>query len=255
MADPRRHPRPIRKGEQGFVLIAATWLLVLAGAVVALLMLRGLTDARDAKAEGELFRHKLALDGAVETVVADRLFNGSRSQWSRVPAQGSVDVDGIAVRARSTSESGRLDLNVADLALVDRALQGLGVGATNRRIVLGRLQQLRGRNEKLSSFAALEALLSQAQQDTTVCLADMMTFNSGLAQPRPGQMPGKLSFALGVPAGAGDTNGRQFQPGEPQRLEVQMLSGGIRIVILRLTGQLGADAAASATSARALCAI
>lgn len=235
---------PVRRcapeGEEGFVLIATIWLLVLAGSIVIVLVLRGMNDARDARSEGELLRQKLALDGAIETVIADRLFNGSRSQWSRVPAQGNIDADGIAVQVKSTSESGRLDLNVADLALIDRAFQGLGVGAGSRRIVLGRLQQLRGRGENLSSLAEMEVLLAEAQRDTTTCLADMVTMSSGLGQPRVGQMPAKLAFALGTTAGGvdGPANAEQFQAGEPQRLEAQIHAKNTRIAILRLSAQM-----------------
>lgn len=237
MAEPRRHPRPIPENEKGFVLIAAVWLLVLAGAIVALMMLRGMTEAREARSEGELLRHKLALDGAVETVVADRLFNGPRSPWSRVQAQGSLDIDGTAVQVRSTSENGRLDFNATELATVDRALQGLGVGAGNRRVVLGRMQQLRRRDERLSSFAALEALLSQAQKDTSVCLADMMTLDSGLPQPRAGQMPDKLAFALAMVDGSEAAGGELLQGGEVQRLEMSTSLGMAHTTILRPIGQ------------------
>jgi len=250
VAGPRNLPRRIPEGEQGFVLIAAIWLLVLAGAIVAVMMLRGMNDARAAKSEGELLQQKLALDGAMDTIVADRLFNGSRSRWSIAPAQGSIEIDGIGVQLRSTSESGRLDLNVADLALIDRALQGLGVSGGGRRIILGRLQARRGGARTLAVWADVDALLAEAQRDGAVCLADMMTMSSGLAQPQANRMPSQLAFALATP---GRADGAPFQAGEAQRLEMRTQGGVARTVILRVSGQSGSGMATSVSLFRPLC--
>src|SRR5688572_4437400 len=99
-------------------------MLVLAGAITAVLMLRSLAGATAAVEHEEGIERKLALESAIETMLADRLFNGPRSGWWMTPVQGRIAMDGGDVAIRITSESGRLDVNVADPALIDSALRG-----------------------------------------------------------------------------------------------------------------------------------
>ena len=78
----RRHP----DSEQGFVLIAAIWLLLLCAVMVAVLMLRGHDRAVAAADASDRLKARLVLESAVETVVADILFNGQASRAATVPA-------------------------------------------------------------------------------------------------------------------------------------------------------------------------
>ena len=113
-------------------MIAALWLLILGGSIAAVLMLRGLGEATAAAGRGAATAHKLALEGAIETVMADRLFHGARSVWWLVPHRASVMFGKESISVKITSESDLLDINEADLVVIDAAIHEWKV-ATNDR--------------------------------------------------------------------------------------------------------------------------
>jgi hypothetical protein len=195
--------KPIPEREQGFALIAAIWLLVLGGAIVAVIMVRTMTVSRGAVADGVQLAEKLALDGAIDSVVADILFNGNRSRWAQLPASGSIDVGGRSISVTITSENGLLDVNEADPKLIDGALRGFGVAAGPRAAFIDQLllkratkQPLRSRDEVLRVIA-----VAGVQASGGVRLVDVLTVSSGLATPQVDQMPAKLARAIGVVGG------------------------------------------------------
>ncbi len=101
------------------ILIAVIWMLILVSAIVAVLMLRGMSRAVDANAAGQALTQKLL-------------------------AEGTVTIGRKQIQMQVSSESGRLDINEASLELIDRALIRLGVEAGERRVVLDRLGAHRG---------------------------------------------------------------------------------------------------------------
>jgi len=76
-----------KRSEQGYILITAMWLLLLGGSIVALLMLRNLHAAEAYSDDRPQLQLRYAQESAVETVVADILFNGPRSEFARLPAK------------------------------------------------------------------------------------------------------------------------------------------------------------------------
>jgi hypothetical protein len=229
----RRHRGP-EAGERGFVLIAAIWLLILAGTITAVLMLRSLAAATAAAEHQDGAERRLALESAIETMLADRLFNGQRSAWWLTPASGSIDIDGRKVGLRVTSESGRIDVNIADPALIEGALRGLGVSAGDRAPIVSRLQALRARKRTVGSLAELDSLIAGASRAAGTCLAEHLTYVSGLAEPRPDQISAELSRAL-------SGRGGDDRPGEPEggaalRIEASDAEGGAMIAIARMSG-------------------
>jgi hypothetical protein len=221
--------KPIPDHEQGFALIAAIWLLVLGGAIVAVIMVRTMTVSRGAVADGVQLAEKLALDGAIDSVVADILFNGNRSGWVQLPANGSVEVGGHQVSVSVTNESGLLDVNDADPKLIDGALRGFGVSARPRAAFIDQLllrrvtkQPLRSRDELLRAIAVAGVKTSGG-----VCLVDMLTTSSGLSTPQADQMPEALARAMGIST-AGTGGGG-------------VTSGGA----VRISTRVGADASAT----------
>lgn len=232
-----RPPGQRRFGERGFVLIAAIWLLILAGSITAVLMLRTLSAASAASGHADSLARRLALESAIETMMADRLFNGSGSAWHLVPARGRIEIGGRAISIRLTSDSGRLDVNMADPALIDTALQRFGVAAAERGAILTRLLALRARKKRIGSAADLDRLLARASRAAGTCLADHFTWVSGLAEPRPGQVSRDLARALGGRGGAiGDD-----RPGEPEggsglRVEASDDGGAALLAIAHVSG-------------------
>jgi len=236
---PRPRPRPRRRsaeparGERGFVLIAAIWLLILAGSITAILMLRSLSLAAGAAADGDALARRLALAGAIETALADRIFNGERSPWWLTPSESTVAIGGRRVTVRLSSESGRLDVNEADPALIDAALRGAAVAPSERARIVTRLQAFRAANRRLLSPAALDMLLAEAGAAAGSCLPDQLTTSSGMAQPRPDQMPRALARALGI---AGGDSLVIPEPGAPMRVEAAEAGGAHVVAVLRMSG-------------------
>jgi hypothetical protein len=211
---------PQREAEQGYVLIASIWLLVLAGAIVALLMLSSVRLARETRDSGAILHERLAMDAAVETIVADRIINGDRSIWSRAPADATLDVEGMAVHVRSTSEAERVDINLADASVIDAVLRQSGFQAAQREHVLGELARRRGTMGAVASMVELEGLFGTVEGRST---ADQLTF-----------VPGSVIKPVqAIPVAA------SLQPGAAQRLTLEAAGGGSRTAIVRVVGQRG----------------
>lgn len=182
--------------------MGAVWLLILCGSIASILMLRSLEKAKGVAAQEQALQARLALDGAVELVAADLLFNGWRSAWGLLPVRGTVVLAGVPVEVRLSSESGRIDLNHADPVLIDTALNGLGAGPAERRRLLTRLAAARGVGRPVATFSGMRALLMGVGTRGDICLNDQFTPMSGLAVPRSDQMPAALARALAIPAQA-----------------------------------------------------
>lgn len=223
--------RPIKTGEQGYILITAIWLLLLAGSIAALLVLRSLSTATDAADRQEAIENKFILEAGFETVFADRLVNGISSSWWLLPAESSVILDGASAHIRLTSESGRIDINEAEPALIAAALQGLGVNSASRDRFLTRLHSLRARKHLISSFAHLRHVEAEAIGQS-ICLEEHFTFASGLAEPRRDQMSGELSQALGY-----SLSGSQApaEAGAALRVQVRSPVGQTLIAVARFS--------------------
>lgn len=224
---------PERSGERGFVLIAAIWLLILAGSITAVLMLRSLAGSAAASGHQEALARRLALESAIETMLADRLFNGGRSPWWLVPAEGTIAVDGRQVTLRVTSESGRLDVNAADPKLLDGTLRGFDLAPAERERILDRLLALRATKKRIGSLAELTGLVGNA--GGSVCLPDQLTYLSGLATPRPDQMSPELAHAIG--AAISNAGARSdVEGGAALRVEARDADGAAMIAIIRSSG-------------------
>lgn len=227
---PDSRPSP-RRGEEGYVLLAAIWLLILAGSIAALLMSRSVLSATHVKDVETALNDKAALEGAIHTVLADRLVNGPRSSWWVLPAEGAVELATQQIRVRISNESSRLDLNAADIAVIDEALQGFEVPAAARARVAGALATRRAAKQPLTSFEDVAALLAGITGPDGACLQDHVTISSGQSRPRSRQMTGPLADALGV---AVDQVRSIAEPGASLRVEAAAPSGSAMMLITRV---------------------
>ena len=222
-------PGSPRSSERGYVLIGAIWLLVLAGSLAAALMLRSLAGAREAAAESEALRDKLALDGAVQAALAAMLFDGDRASSTR-----TMTIDGRTLDIAFSSENGRIDANAADLPLIEQALRGAGLDAAARGRIVQGFAAARAAKREIGSQAELRALLAGGDGATEVCVADMFTLASRLTRPLPGQTGEKVGRALGMAtSGPGAAPGNS---GAPLRIEATLPEGAVLTAVARITG-------------------
>jgi hypothetical protein len=232
--------RPVRRiprspDERGFVLITALWLLLLCGAVVALMMLRSASRVEVNRAAAIGVQTRLDLESAVETVVADILLRGPQSQWARSPARGSMEIAGHSVTVEVSSEAGRLDLNDGDTAIIGRALQGLGVAASQREAFIAALQQLRVQQHRITNSAEVDRLEATSGIASALCIDDDLTLFSGLSRPSEMVMPAELAHALAVPqAGGGPPTA--ISPGTAIRIRARSGQGASLLAVVRPIG-------------------
>ena len=221
--------------ERGFILIAAIWLLILCGSITAVLTLRAVAGYRAADAAGDAFSDTLALDAALETVLADLLFKGQASRWALLPAEGTISGGGGEVAVRVTSELGRIDVNEADPELLDRLLRSVGVETAERQSMIARIAIRRSTRQPISSWDELRPLLGDSGQQAAICVEPHLTMFSGLSAPQPVSMPPALAAALGSAAPAGAV---PLAPGTPLRIELRLASGAALTAWARITGLL-----------------
>jgi len=225
--------------QQGFALLTVLWFLLLAGSIVAMLMLIGLRRAEHQSARIEQLRLTLAAESAVETVVADLVLNGPRSQWHQLPANGRYTIDGIALGISVTSENGKIDINRADPALVDRALRGLGVAGEARAANVAAISAQRAQRKTTGTLADMRKLLAANPTGSAglACPERYFTVFSGLGRPSSTMMAPELARALGEPEQSAPAN---VTPGSALRISVKSRNGApTAIMFVRILGQIG----------------
>ncbi|WP_074206217.1 hypothetical protein [Parasphingorhabdus marina] len=219
-------------------MITAIWMLLLGASIVAILMARNLHQSEQYSFEREQIAHRYALDSAVENVAADLLFNGPRSTFAQLPNETGYSIGGVNVTVKVSSESGKIDVNQADIALVERALRGLAASAQSREVFLDQIKASRAADRPFQSALDIAAALQQSglcggsiQED----LGQFFTAYSGLAQPQQGQIDPQLARALGQPHVG---SGGRTRPGTAIRVEARSEQEQVQVAVLRVGGSL-----------------
>lgn len=228
----------VRESERGYVLITAVWMLLLGASIVAVIVLKTLQASQEASFDRKLIDQRYALESAVETVAADILFNGPRSEFAQLPAKTNYTINGVDMRVQVTSESGKIDLNQADPALIERALRGLGVAALARQNFIGLITSQQKDDRVFQSLADALSVMKQVGMrfDDGLCPQRYFTVYSGLSRPKVGQMDAKLSRALGE---ANLPSNSRTPPGTALELRLTASSGLPLIAVIRTTGLIG----------------
>ncbi|MEP3226285.1 MAG: hypothetical protein ABJO01_09940 [Parasphingorhabdus sp.] len=228
----------IPRGERGYILITAFWLLLLGASLVALLMLKNLKNAEDHAFERDQIQSRYAMESAVETVVADILFNGPRSAFAQLPAVTEYEINGVKMAVQVSSENGKIDLNRADAALIERALRGLGIAARPRQAFLDHVREQRKAGRFFRSTIDVEGAMQQAGFAGAggFCAERYFTVYSGLSQPQANQMDAELARALGQ---VSSTSNVRTTPGTALRVQVKAAEGLPLVAVIRTSGLIG----------------
>ncbi len=234
---PQRQLR-ISTSERGSILITAVWMLLLGASIVAVIMIHNLRASEELSFEREQTQIKYAQESAVETVVADMLFNGPRSELARLPAETSYTINGIAMQVRISSESGKIDVNQADPVLIERALRGLGISSSQRQAFLAIVAGERSASRLFQSPTDVGAAMQQAGMavGSGFCPDNYFTTFSGLGQPAPGQMRPELTKALGQPSLPTEA---RASPGTALRVSINTDGASPLIAVIRTSGLIG----------------
>jgi len=235
--------KTIDKSEQGYVLISTIWLILLGASIVAAISLTVLNQAQSFASERQSIERQLAQESAYETVVADILFNGPRSNFARLPAKDNYNLNGIEMEVEIVSENGKIDLNNVDPAILERALRGLGISSIPRNTYLKAYRTRREAKKALIGIADVEKEMQQSgiilansyNEDSALCASKYFTVHSNLTQPTATQSPSELNRALGIVSNEGSFSSRL---GTAIRIMVKVDNGLPLITVVRITGRL-----------------
>ncbi len=224
--------------ERGYILITAVWMLLLGASIVAVIMVHNMRASEQLSFEREQTQIKYAQESAVETAVADILFNGPRSPLSRLPAEASYTINDVSMQIRVSSESGKIDVNQADPVLIERALRGFGIAGSQRQAFLTIIAGERSASRLFQSPAEVAAAMQQAgiPVDGDFCPDKYFTTFSGLGQPAAGQMLPELAKALGQPSLPTEARAR---PGTALRITVTAEGTSPLTANVRTSGLIG----------------
>ncbi|WP_343757415.1 hypothetical protein [Parasphingorhabdus litoris] len=238
LSSPYGPAKPAKPAERGYILITAVWMLLLGASIVAVIMIHNLRASEELSFEREQAHIRYAQESAIETVVADILFNGPRSQLARLPAETNYTINGVAMQIRVSSESGKIDVNQADPILIERALRGFGIPGSQRQAFLAIIAGERSASRLFQSPADVAAAMQQAglAAGSSFCPDKYFTTFSGLGQPVAGQMRSELAKALGQPSLPTEARAR---PGTALRISVATDGASPRTAVIRTSGLIG----------------
>lgn len=174
----------VHTAEQGYALISALWLLLLAASIAALLMSRAVTSAHAVASERRSVTEQLRLESALETAMADLVINTVNARIGSMPTRADYRVDGVLVHIAASRESDRVDINDAPMEVIDAELQQAGVAANVRQAIVNSLVIRRGQAQRLASNQAIARLFSRANSgevgsEATPCIAARFTVHGG----------------------------------------------------------------------------
>lgn len=160
--------------------MAAIWLLMLGGAIVALAMLRTRATSHGAHEALIELRRDVAFDGALDTIVAAIILDDRKGSWSQAPSEGDILVGRDLVHVELTKEQSRVDLNGASLEAIGLQLKASGVPSGGAERILSLLETMRGGGEAISSFNEAVALFPElARAENGRCVLSQFSIGAG----------------------------------------------------------------------------
>jgi general secretion pathway protein K len=217
----------------GYALITTIWFMLLGTAIVSSLMIIALNNAEATLEYEQELTSQLAHESVLETIVADIVFNGPRSSWAALPHQAEYRISGKRFTVSMRSESGKIDINSADTALIDRALQGLAVPAAKRKNLLDQIKKRRSTGRPFRTLAEWNIGEFQESSDR-LCFDSDFTIASGLARPVQNHVSRDLARALAVPFA---NRAHRLQLGAAVTVKIKQGATGSNInYILRISG-------------------
>lgn len=168
------HPASQDAGEQGYALIAALWLLLLAASLAGVLMLRTVDGAKSVAAQRTALIRAASEESALQTAAADLLLNGNSSRFGALPSTARYQIGETELLIAASRESDRLDVNDAPLSVIDAELQQQGLSAKARSRFLAALLGMRSQGQRLESVAEIGA-----QLPAETCVLELLTPHAG----------------------------------------------------------------------------
>ena len=188
------------KRQRGAALLLALWVIGLLSVLLGGLAVAVQLQQRQALWQGRQAQAALAAQAGLELAVTN-LLSRDTQRWQ---PDGQLHVEhfaGSTLRIRVSSERGKLDLNAAPVASLERLLRAAGASSGRAKTITHALRTRRNKVplRMLEEFRQLPgmdyALYQRALPSITVW--------SGTAEPEPSLVEPQLAHALGLRAGNG----------------------------------------------------
>lgn len=217
--------RDRRAGDEGYALIAALWLLLLAASLAGLLMLRAVQGSKSVSFERAALIRSAGEESALETAAADLLINGTSSRFGRLPSTAIYRIGGQDYEVEASRESERLDINDAPLTLIDAELRMTNIEPAARSTLVTTLDRNRRTGDRIETLAEANVLLP----DAPCMVAALTPYQGRTAAASAGVGAGSVAAAGGAGAlrlrmgGPGATRTVIVRPGLAGQTPVQVL--------------------------------
>ncbi len=186
----------------GYVLITAIWLLLLAAAVLALIVMQNARTNKNMRFEKQIVARQMALESGLSTAIFDAAAVLSQNKTLNLPLVRRYTIGGFDMTVVFRDENGKLDVNRSDPELIRRAMQGLGVSSDIAVNFTQRIADKRLVDRKILSLEEIdqELGLSGLQiSNSDFCARRYLTIFASAGQPNPKSMRAELARALAIP--------------------------------------------------------
>ncbi|EIK94456.1 general secretion pathway protein K [Pseudomonas sp. M47T1] len=186
------------KGQQGVALLLVLWVLAVLSTLLAGLAGTVQLQQRQAGWQAAHVRALLAAEAGLSQAAISLQARDLKARWAANGQPHALTFDQAQVAVSVRSERGKLDLNAASQADVDRLLRACGAAPSVAEAIAQALQQQRDGSTPLRALEEFRELpgMSAALYRRVLPL---VTVWSGQAQPDPSLAPPRLARALGLP--------------------------------------------------------
>ncbi len=205
MREQHRNQAPVT--DNGYVLITAIWLLLLAAAVLALIVTQNARSDSNARFEKRIVARQMALESGLSTAIFDAATVLSLDKPLSLPMVRRYTISGIDMTVVFRDENGKLDVNRSDPELIRRAMQGLAVSSDIAVNFTQRIAEKRLVDRKIVSLEDIDQELAIAGLDRSnsgFCARRYFTVFASSGQPNPKSMRAELARALAIPISTDD---------------------------------------------------
>ena len=163
------------KHESGYILVTSLVSVAILGILGSALVSLALTELKRVKQEEERSRHRSLLQAAV-TLAASELTKEPDARLHRFDdAQDQISIGTDTFDLKLQWESEKIDLNTADLDLIDTKAQEFGIDRSVISELISQLETYRNDNESLRLLGDLDFSAPQALE----CLREIFTVFGG----------------------------------------------------------------------------
>lgn len=173
--------------QNGFALLSVLWLLLLATMLVASIALWTRQSVQTRFLLSQDLRAQRLLHSAFQTIVFDLITEGQESQWAAQDGliSAALTIDGVRIGVVVSADSGKVDVNSADDAMLLDVLRASGASSAVAERVLFKVreaQQARSALPKLASMTEVRTVFGD-EGALYACVEPLMTVHTNAARP------------------------------------------------------------------------